>query len=73
MPPKQALVAPWPALYLIHSNRKENAFEFIEAKPSCRRHIAEVGEVLQDNASPAGFWRHEFGPPPGNKIGCFTA
>jgi hypothetical protein len=35
--------------------------------PSCQRRSAEVEEVLHGHLSPAGFWRREFAPSPGNK------
>jgi hypothetical protein len=68
-PPKQALVSPWPAWDLTHWSRSENQLVFIKILPSCRGHSAEVGKVLRGHLSPAGFWRRQFVPPPGNERG----
>ena len=68
-PPKQALVSPWPAWYLIPWSRSENQLVFIKILPSCRRRLTEVRKVLRGHLSPAGFWRRQFAPPPGNERG----
>jgi hypothetical protein len=68
-PPKQALISPWPTGYLSHGSRNDHPFVFVKVFASCRRRSAEVGEVLRGHASPAGFWRCEFAPSPGNERG----
>jgi hypothetical protein len=67
--PKQALISPWPARDLYHGSRNGRPFVLIRVFATCRRRSAEVGEVLSGHASPAGFWRREFAPSPGNKRG----
>jgi hypothetical protein len=64
-----ALISSWPTRYLSHGNRNDHPFVFIVVFVSCRRRSAEVGEVLHGHASPAGFWRREFAPSPGNERG----
>jgi len=68
-PPKQASLSPWPTWYLTYETRCGNPLVFIQVFPGCRCRFAEVGEVLLRDPSPAGFWRPEFDPPPGNKRG----
>jgi hypothetical protein len=68
-PPKQALLSPWPARYLNHGSRSDHPFVFKKVFASCRRRSAEVGKVVHGHAFPAGFWRCEFAPSPGNKSG----
>jgi hypothetical protein len=55
MPPKQALVSPWPAWYLTHLSRIENQLVFIEIVPRSWRRLAEAGEVLHGHPLPPGF------------------
>jgi hypothetical protein len=50
--------------------KRRSAF-FNKVLPSCRRRSAEVEEVLHGHLLPAGFWRHEFAPSPGNEKGFF--
>jgi hypothetical protein len=55
LPPKQALISPWPARYRTHGSPKDPWFGFIRAAASCRRRSAEARAVLQGHGSPAGF------------------
>jgi len=68
-PPKQALISPWPTRYVSHGNRNDHPFVFIIVFASPPRRSAEFGEVLHGHVSPAGFWRREFAPSPGNDRG----
>ncbi len=57
MPPKQALVSPWPKRYLIRGGRTDYLSVFIQASASCRGRFAEV----RGSASKPCFTRRLFG------------
>jgi hypothetical protein len=55
MPPKEALVSPWPGRYLNYRSRKENLSIFLKLSAICRRRLEDVKGSLCSSASPADF------------------
>jgi hypothetical protein len=67
LPPKQALVSPLTARYLMRGSGNDEPSGLTELFASCPRRSAEAGQALLGPAFPAGFLAAGISPSPGQQ------